>query len=108
VSEQEPIKKAANHRMERRSMQSGRDRFKWSAASPVFPIVTPAKTAESYIQDVVQQIAKKWKLKFENSAPSPRPSHRCVTTKLPTQFHTPLGYLLKIQHLPVFERVLST
>jgi hypothetical protein len=60
---------------------------KWSAASPVLPIVTPAKTAESYIQDVVQQIAKKWKLKFENLAPSPRPSHRYVTTKLPTQFH---------------------
>ncbi len=41
---------------------------KWSAASPVLPIVTPApaKTAESYIQDVVQQIAKNWKLKFEN------------------------------------------
>ncbi len=33
---------------------------KWSAVSPVLPIVTPAKTAESYIQDVVQQIAKKW------------------------------------------------
>jgi hypothetical protein len=60
---------------------------KWSAASPVLPIVTPAKTAESCIQDVVQQIAKNWKLKFENSAPSPRPSHRYVTTKLPTQYH---------------------
>ncbi len=60
---------------------------KWSAASPVLPIVTPAKTAESYIQDVVQQIAKKKKLKFGNSAPSLRPSHRYVTTKLPTQFH---------------------
>jgi ribonuclease HI len=60
---------------------------KWSAASPVLPIITPAKTAEAYIQDVVQQIAKNWKLKFENSAPSPPPSHRYVTTKLPTQFH---------------------
>jgi hypothetical protein len=60
---------------------------KWSAASPVLPIVTPPKTAESFIQDVVQQIAKNWKLKFENAAPSPRPSHRYVTTKLPTQFH---------------------
>ncbi len=30
-----------------------------------------------------QQIAKNWMLKFENSAPSPRPSHRYVTTKLP-------------------------
>jgi hypothetical protein len=59
----------------------------WSAASPFPPIVTSAKTAESYIQDVVQEIAKKWKLKFENSAPSPRPSHHYVTTKLPTQFH---------------------
>jgi hypothetical protein len=36
---------------------------KWSVASPVLPIVTPAKTAESCIQDMVQQIAKKWKLK---------------------------------------------
>jgi hypothetical protein len=49
---------------------------KWSAASPVLPIVTPAKTAESYIQDVIHQIAKKWKLKFENSAPSP---HVCLS-----------------------------
>jgi hypothetical protein len=56
-------------------------------ASSVLPIVTPAKTAESYIQDVVQQLAKKWKLKLENSAPSPRPPHRYVTKKLPTQFH---------------------
>jgi hypothetical protein len=30
---------------------------KWSVASPVLPIITPAKTAESFIQDVVQQIA---------------------------------------------------
>jgi hypothetical protein len=52
---------------------------KWSAASPVLSIVTPAKTAESYIQDVVQKIAKNCKLKFENSALS---SHRYVTTKL--------------------------
>jgi ribonuclease HI len=32
---------------------------KWSAVSPVLPIVTPAKTAKSYIQDVVQRNVRK-------------------------------------------------
>jgi hypothetical protein len=79
---------------------------KWSAASPVLPIVTPAKTAESYIQTNRQEMEAKIR---KLSSLSATVALLCNNETANTISHRSLiRFHSATQHLPGFERVLST